>query len=337
MIKRCNLILTKKCNMFCDYCIFGKDKPVDLVEEVDPEIVKTYFPQNSNFWINFFGGEPLLEFDYMIRLADAIKNYNPFITFSVTTNGTLLTKERVKILNDLEIRVILSHDGKLHSKVRGTDDPIIRNPDLFLALKNLTISATMTKRNYDFYNVWDYFTEFSQKHGIKRIKTGISVAKNAGGKLPEELLIKDMPEFELMLDKVIDNLETHILNNNFDNYEYEHFLPVLLSVNKVLNGEDIVCYCKSDKYRTNLDVKGNLYSCNNIDKPEGHISKDGLKTIMNNSYIDTAECQSCEAFIYCGGGCLATLPSQKHDDCYQVKQQFTRFVKLLNRIGGVLK
>ena len=63
--------------------------------------------------INFFGGEPLLEYDSIIvPLTIWIEETYPNdFNLGVTTNGTLLTKERIDFLYDHNIVPLLSMDG----------------------------------------------------------------------------------------------------------------------------------------------------------------------------------------------------------------------------------
>ena len=63
--------------------------------------------------INFFGGEPMLEYDTVIRplvewLHDELKER---FRFSITTNGTLLTDERMGFMRRHGFGLLLSMDG----------------------------------------------------------------------------------------------------------------------------------------------------------------------------------------------------------------------------------
>lgn len=333
MIQKCYLTITKACNMQCVYCIQGQEKPSDTLLEVDPDIVKRYFDPSKKLSICFYGGEPLIKIDYIHRLGHALKEYNSNISLAVITNGRLLDKKAVKILNDIDCHVTVSHDGKHYEKTRLMPDFLKTNPEPYLALKKKSISATVSRINYDFYDVWNYFDEFSLKHDIERQNVRINLVRDAGGFTPEQLLIKDMLEFEQMLDRVIANMECNVLKNNLDCHEYQHFLPMITTLDFRLKHKGVCAYCGADSFVAHMDVLGNLYPCHNLDKPNGNIADEPFRAGNYNPNINTAKCKACEAYIYCGGGCVAIPKERKEYDCYVIKQQFNKLVASLHRLG----
>jgi uncharacterized protein len=88
--------------------------------------------------ISFYGGEPLLEFDLIqecVQYAN-LKAEGRIVTFNFTTNGTLLTKEKLQFLVQNDIRITISLDGpdNIHDKHRkfaytlmGSFEKIIKN------------------------------------------------------------------------------------------------------------------------------------------------------------------------------------------------------------------
>jgi uncharacterized protein len=63
---------------------------------------------NKKKSIFFFGGEPMLRFDDLIK---PLVEKNPDFQYSITTNGSLLTKERIDFLAKNNFSVMLSMDG----------------------------------------------------------------------------------------------------------------------------------------------------------------------------------------------------------------------------------
>ena len=104
--------LTEKCNLNCDYCIFGnfykqipdrKNKSLNLNYAInlidfsfdlfnDPS---QNFSLGKPIYIGFYGGEPLLEFNKMIEIINyaesKVLRYN-HLRYSMTTNATILGK-----------------------------------------------------------------------------------------------------------------------------------------------------------------------------------------------------------------------------------------------------
>ena len=74
--------------------------------------------------IGFYGGEPLLEFDLLKRivlLAEKLAGqWATSVGFSITTNGTLLTDEKIHFLAQHAFSVLVSLDGdkKSHNRYR---------------------------------------------------------------------------------------------------------------------------------------------------------------------------------------------------------------------------
>ena len=62
--------------------------------------------------LTFFGGEPTLLWDEIIvPLTQYIKTSQLPISLNMTTNGSLLNKERISFLKDNNIHLLLSMDG----------------------------------------------------------------------------------------------------------------------------------------------------------------------------------------------------------------------------------
>ena len=116
-------LLTRKCNMNCTYC-FEKDKSGQ-----DADLDKVYGSLlNNDFFSVFptekfymFGGEPLLNIEFMDKLAQKIKD-NPYLSDrtknkyigsifnNITTNGTLIDKS-LDILKKYNASLQISLDG----------------------------------------------------------------------------------------------------------------------------------------------------------------------------------------------------------------------------------
>lgn len=106
--------LTNQCNNACPYCFvcFQEDfmeysTAKDTVEFLLKNVIAQKNVEKPTF--AFFGGEPLLAFDKIIK--PLIIEYGDRINWSITTNGTLLTEEIIDFLADNDVSVLLSWDG----------------------------------------------------------------------------------------------------------------------------------------------------------------------------------------------------------------------------------
>ncbi|MDR1702320.1 MAG: radical SAM protein, partial [Sporomusaceae bacterium] len=327
------LTLTKECNLRCIYCHQGQEKENESIF-VDAKKVAGYFPDNGKYEVVLFGGEPLYYWDYFQNIVYALKERNPQTTLAVTTNGTLLTPDRVKFLNDLEIRASISHDGALFEKTRGAADFLKTNPDLYLALKYRSIGATSCTLNWNYYDIWDYFEEFKIRHGLpEREVVYIQNTKDVDDNTSDKLLIYDSPKWEEMLDKVFFNLTNQLRNSDFSGYEWMQYGIWVKSVgDRLRQPERMGCGCGADTHAAHLDIFGNLYACHNMSDPNSHV-KNGLQTGNWNPYIKTEKCQKCPAFITCGGGCLAAHPNKHKYICYIRYHQGVRLLNMLHQLN----
>ncbi len=121
----CTLMVTHACNLRCVYC-FEKHKSdapskrmrfETAVAVPEPELAA--FGANrcpgECFAVEFFGGEPLLNFRWIEQVYDWVKTRRPDfpVIFQITTNGTLLTLAVRDWLTRRkeDFRVVLSVDG----------------------------------------------------------------------------------------------------------------------------------------------------------------------------------------------------------------------------------
>lgn len=121
--------LTNDCTHACPYCFvrFNKNK----MEYSTAAQAARYVTENALLWkkepsITFFGGEPLIMFNEIIR--PLVTNF-PNIKYSITTNGALLTKEVVDFFVKHEIPILLSIDGAKH--IQDSQRPMLGGESSF--------------------------------------------------------------------------------------------------------------------------------------------------------------------------------------------------------------
>ena len=115
------LILTGACNFNCEYCYQERGDRMLQFSRVREalDFFHPYFADDS--YINFTGGEPLLEFDTIQRSVNHIEKTHPNqkkITYTLTTNGSLITDEVAAFLNDYRFSVMVSFDGLAQERGR---------------------------------------------------------------------------------------------------------------------------------------------------------------------------------------------------------------------------
>ncbi|MCP4366038.1 MAG: radical SAM protein [Planctomycetes bacterium] len=113
-----DLFVTENCNCRCEYCFVEGKNTHSLTPELARKAVDFLIRHSGNqteLGILLFGGEPLLEFDLICEIVDyskkATAETDKSITFSMTTNGTLMTEPMMEFMAEQNIRYLLSLDG----------------------------------------------------------------------------------------------------------------------------------------------------------------------------------------------------------------------------------
>ncbi len=185
-VRKITLQITQKCNFRCSYCVYSEafndrhrahslksmtfetaKKGIDFLVDHSRDL--------DSVNIGFYGGEPLLEFELIkkcVKYAEEVLE-GKTITYSITTNGSLLTDEIIDYFCNNNISTMISIDGpkEIQDKQRrfaangcGTFDVIEKNllrikdnyPEYF---KKLQFSVVIDPRN-DFNCVNSLFTDY---------------------------------------------------------------------------------------------------------------------------------------------------------------------------------
>lgn len=109
------LVVTDDCDFSCRYC-YKRPRRVSMAPATAVAAVRYFLPLlKSRFSLNFYGGEPLLEFPLVRSLVEGIDK-NPGASrleprFALTTNGSRLTPAILDFLEARGFSVVLSFDG----------------------------------------------------------------------------------------------------------------------------------------------------------------------------------------------------------------------------------
>lgn len=160
---------TLDCIFDCIYCSAQCNKTPDVMSrETEEHVIKLarrLISQNDKISIGFSGGEPLLCFDTVCRIANAAREFalrkEKQLVISVTTNGYLLTREKALKLRESGInQVAISFDGPphIHNKRRhlyngaGTFDAIMKNlKDAVEIIDYVFVLTALDRENIDSY------------------------------------------------------------------------------------------------------------------------------------------------------------------------------------------
>ncbi|MBC7105837.1 MAG: radical SAM protein, partial [Firmicutes bacterium] len=201
------LHLSHACNMRCGYCFAGQGSyggtralmPRDVALGAVDFLLRHSGPRR-HLDVDFFGGEPLLNWEVLketVEYASArARESGKTVGFTVTTNGLLLDRRIIEFLNEREITVIASLDGRpaVHdrwrrlSDGRGSYDSVL--PGILSLVRSRTgnyyVRGTYTRQNLDFAADVRHLAEL----GIDRVSLEPAVAPPTA---PYGLRASDLP------------------------------------------------------------------------------------------------------------------------------------------------
>lgn len=324
IVKALCLHMAHDCNLKCEYCFasqgnFHGEKCL-MPLEVGKRALE-FLCQNSghrvNLEVDFFGGEPLMNFPVVEKLVkygrELEKEYNKHFRFTITTNGVLLNDKNIKFINENMSNVVLSLDGRksVNDKMRktlsdkGSYDIIVPK---FKKLvegrgdKDYYIRGTFTNQNLDFSeDILNFYNEGFKKVSIEPVVTD----PNEYYALREEHLQKVLDEYEKFSKDYIDILKKD------DKFMFFHFMIDLSQ------GPCIIKKCSGcgagNEYMA-VTPQGDLFPCHQfVGEPEFKLGNvfDGVKNnklrdeFKNTNVFTKDDCKNCWARFYCSGGCHA--------------------------------
>ena len=174
VVKALCLHVAHTCNLNCSYCFASQGRYQGDRALMSFEVGKRamdFLIENSgtrrNLEVDFFGGEPLMNFDMVKKLVaycrEQEKIHNKNFRFTMTTNGVLIDDDVIDFCNKECHNVVLSLDGRkeVHDRFRkdyaghGSYDAIVPKFQEFVKKrgdKNYYMRGTYTHYNTDFTN-----------------------------------------------------------------------------------------------------------------------------------------------------------------------------------------
>lgn len=311
------ILPTRGCNFGCIYC-YEQDRPNVLMNEQTEKAIVKFVCSNSNLKrlsVVWYGGEPLLNFDSMVRLTKMFKQLNIEYSAKIVSNGYLLTKEKADLMKDLAIRNIqITFDGseEIHNQRRfllggqPTYRKIMDNLKYLLSInKEITIDirTNIDRRNKDDYN--KFYQDFKSEINDKRVTMYPGFVSDL---LSSECV---SPEFNISEG----GYKAQFILDIFDKYgiEIKSFLPKYRRHS-----------CVASKYFAFVvGPEGELYKCwrmvGNQKEAIGNVNDGSLDMVKFSKYLIGADytldskCLQCEFITLCGGGCPLVRMRNKYE------------------------
>lgn len=324
VVKAMCLHVAHDCNLRCKYCFadtgsFHHDRSM-MSAEVGKKAIDFVIANSGarkNIEIDYFGGEPLMNFGAVKEITEYAKQqgaeHGKNFRFTITTNGLLLDEEKKTYINENMSNIVLSLDGtkKVNDRVRvrvngsGSYDSIVpkfvdiaesRGQD------NYYVRGTFTAYNLDFAKDVLHLADL----GFEQTSVEPVVAPyEEPYALREEHLPQIYEEYEKLAAEYVKR------HKNGKPFNFFHFMIDLSQgpcVIKRMSG------CGSGHEYVAVAPDGDIYPCHqfvgNEDFKMGSVLDGSFDETIKNTFQSSNvytkdECRGCFAKFYCSGGCPA--------------------------------
>lgn len=338
------LYVAHDCNLDCSYCYNDRGRNHHPGLMMAPEIAEAAFRRffitpGKQYAAAFYGGEPLLNFRGIKEIVAIGKRLeqerNLRISFSMTTNGTLLNREIEDFARRYLSSITVSIDGPktIHDRYRcgskgGSYERVVANLERLKGSgrPRITLKGTLGRESVGLYR-----ESLAHLQGLGT--DGITLTPVVGqGESEAELTDADYDRFVTQHE----TLNAAAVESGFsgDSYLPEEAVNVVANL---LTKRKLRRHCNAGRDLA-VTADGSLYACHGlVGQPEFFMGPvDGsdetafkrVQSLFSNLDVDQLpQCANCWARYFCGGSCYAnafgvagsvTAPEPRH--CMLVKR-----------------
>jgi uncharacterized protein len=325
------LMLTYACNMRCRYCCQGEIPDVretEMPEEVARRAVDWLVEQSGNtpvIGIGWFGGEPLVKFGMIRRIAayaeEKAAAAGKRVWFGTMSNALLLTQEVIEFMASKRVDITVSFDGP--RQVQDANRPLkngapsydVIAPRLRALMKRYT-RAEMRATLFPGTDI-DAVLAAAIELGFRRCRIEkVSSSMTPGGMKNDEAASTDdfLGHLERQAGRLIDAVRardaTRLAQIAVDTGLVEAVRQAAAADNDLLPGRRRYFSCGTGRQFLTVAVNGDIYPCPRfLARPEHQIGSIYQSELHNEIHkksliFNADECPRCWARFYCGGGCI---------------------------------
>ncbi len=288
-VKHVMVEMSQDCNMRCRYCVYGGHYPNERVHtkgEVEERTllnaadILLEYNTNEDKILNFYGGEPFLEFEKIRKTVEYVSVKDPSIKFFFTTNGTLLNNRIAQwFVDQPQVYLFVSLGGvpddhdelRIMKNGRGSFD-LIRNN--LLHIKSLDPMAYKARVNFIFnifssnqlFGLESFLLEndmFDYPNIIPEISRIDTLEDDGEISLIEDMYLDTNKADGNPLAEYVKRLHSGDRNNVFTKYFDEIFLTVHKRAN-INDDSRISGVCRPFLNKTFVDIGGDIHICENL-------------------------------------------------------------------------
>ena len=297
--------LSELCNLKCLHCYQENHEPVQLQYTQLISILDQYkellSKLNVKGHINLTGGEPLCS-PYLYKILDEFKKDEKLYSFSILTNGTLITDEiakKISSYNPEYVQVSLEGGRKTNDYIRGNGvyEKVAKAIQLLKKYNiYVSLSFTATKLNYkEFPRV----VKFAEKYGVNTVWSDRYIPLNDND-IDLQMNKKQTNEYIKIMENERIKLRLKNSKTNIAMYRALQFQMTNNYPYKCTAGDSLLTVMEN----------GDLVPCRRMPIFVGNLQKENMYELyMNNEILKKLrkdnipdDCKKCEHAELCAGG-----------------------------------
>lgn len=342
--------VTDMCNLKCRYCGYGNfydnydprcHKKMDfrtflvVMKSMEKIWGESQSIKNKNLRISFYGGEPLLNFDFIYKTVNHLSSYpsEKTFTYSLTTNGILLNKY-IDFFIEHRFDLLISIDGdkmgnsyRVFANGKSSFDILCKNIDLIKTKspdyfeKHVRFNSVLHDRNSVYKSSAFLYNKFGKLPITNELNlSGVNPRfekkfnKMFRSKIDDYKEIKDSSLKDLLEDASPNSIEYIRYLSQFKIKQFNKSLNNFISSNVESSSKD-----KTEKFfptgtcvpfsrKIFISVEGKIYPCERIGNEIdfGRVDDSGLNINYNNIVVQYNKLLH-KYLIHCATCCKRSL------------------------------
>ena len=328
-----NLWVTLECNYECKYCYEKGKKEFSYIDKAKAEqiidfIHKQCINENKdNIWINFHGGEPMLNSNIIKYIIDSIREKNIVTKMytSLTTNCSIYDETIIGYICELTVSIDgtrTAHDrNRVTKSGAATYERSIKNALRYLHNHpNIRVRTVVTPNNVA--EVYEGIKQLLDM-GFRNIVPGVDYFDNTW----------EYKDFDTLYEQI------KMIKKYINQYKIcDAHIGILDDKIHELG----VCYAGCDGYQ--IDTDGRLYPCSYVVRDSEFCIGDVENGFDENKIVEinsinkkkVGDCVGCENYKYCETPRCLLLNKQLTGDFYSPSPVVCAYENLLLRVHGLL-
>ena len=262
-------------------------------------------------YINFGGGEPLLNYSTIKKLLPYVDEYRRKleipIKMGIDTNLSLLTEEMAENFIKYDVEVAASLDGtkegndkvRLKKDLTGTYDKIIHGFEILKKLGRPLKSFAMTVTEANFFDVDKKIIDWAESQGMEEVRIDIDIVG-----------FVDVP-----VNEIIERLKMVRAYAKTKNISVIGFWSRPAENLGLIPEEEDIGFCGGERGNSVcVAPNGQVFPCGYSNYQMGnyknisniHQNKDYQELLKQRDLNLLEDCKTCPIFGFCRGGCLIT-------------------------------